>query len=261
MIKIRPEPGHGQRRRAARAAAKGHSGFGILRQLYVRLFLRAGQDLVFHEPDVLIGDGVVFHAALSSTVIDHHGDHHWQPLVVNHVIEDSWKVVAHSISVGGNDNRGGGARNILCRNVDADVPLKRAVYARVIFAVGGIHDELGDLTFGDTHPPGKLRRGRITGARGIVPIDGAGCPYRKFAEFRDFRDVGGGLGRLGARTASLHVCRRLSDAGRWRRCGLYAGNRRRLSHRQPRDKQDPEPEFQMNFLLSRQFYRRAFLPI
>ncbi len=76
VVEVGPEPGHGERGRSAGTAAEGHAGFGVLGQLDARFFLGAGQDFVFDELDVLGGDGVVFHAALRTTVVDHDGNHY-----------------------------------------------------------------------------------------------------------------------------------------------------------------------------------------
>src|ERR1019366_1231975 len=135
----------GQRHRTAGTAAQRHPGFGVPGQLYVRLFLCAGQHFLFHELDVLVGNGVVFHAALRSTVVDHNGDHRRQTLVVNHIVQNGGQVIPHPIGVGGDDDRGVGTRNVLRGNVDADVPLKGAVEAGVKLAVGGVHHELDHL--------------------------------------------------------------------------------------------------------------------
>jgi hypothetical protein len=70
--------------------------------------------------------------------------------------------------------------------------LEASIDAGVKLTFGGVHHELDHLALGDAGAPGKLRRGRITWARGIVAVDCSGCPRRKIREFRHFSDIRGG---------------------------------------------------------------------
>ena len=252
MVQVRPEPSHTERRSSAGTAAQRHPGFGVLRQFDARLFLGTGQDFVFHELDVLVGNGVVFHAALRSAVVDHDRNHHGQALIVDHVVENGGQVVAHAIGIGGNDNRRVRTGDVLRGNINANVPLKWPVDSGVGLALGGVHHKLDDLALGDTRALRKFGSGGIGGAGGVVAVNGSGGPCGKVAELRDFCNIFGGRGRLRAATSPRAIRGGLPDAGcGWRGWWRDAGNRwHRLGERELGDEEECEAEFHVDFLFA-----------
>ncbi len=171
-------------------------------------------------------------APSGAAVSDHDGSHGGQALVIDHVVEDGRQVIAHAISVGGNDHRNFGARDIPRLNIDADVTLKRAVNARVELAFGGVHYELDHLAFGNAGPLGEFGRGGICRPIGIIAIGQVLSPCGKVHQFGDFGDVGGGLlwGSSTARRSAAPsligaVCRGRRRL-RYARNGWHLGERR-----------------------------------
>ena len=226
MVKLRLEPCHREGHGPARTSAESHPAFGVLRQLHVGLLFRARQDLGFHEVGVLRRNGVVFHAAFGAAILNHHGDHHGEPVVGNHVVKNGGQVVVHPISIRRNDERRRGAGNILGGNIDANRALERLVNAGIEFALRRIHDELDNFTLGNTGAFGLFRRRRIIRPDGVIAITRSRKPGRQRWEFGHFRDVFGrcrddrasstsaaSAPAAGIRTHSRSPVTRTSDAG------------------------------------------------
>ena len=228
-------PGHDQRGGTAGARAHRGAAFGVIGELHAVVLFDERQHLVLDVFRVEAGHVVIFLAAfvalgVTAAVGDLHHDEGWDALLGDQVIEDARRIEVRLAEAGAivrDEERGGGARDVLGRDVDRDGALVVDVVRLNDEGLGIVRIRDAELFAGDAG---------VEALRGLrIDLELLNLALRHAFDGLGLR--GGDIGRadevvaVGERSlvAELHEGRRtwgIERARGWRRTRLLLGRLR-----------------------------------